>query len=184
MTGNETTDDQLIEVWERHMAAEFATKSVADTMVTMSADPSVNHVPVMTGGVGTTAVRDFYTRYFLTGHPADTAVELVSRTVGDNRIVDEMIFRFTHDLEMTWMLPGVAPTGRPVEVPLVAIVQFEAGKVSAERIYWDQASVLAQIGLLSTENLPIAGNETSKKVLDPSSVPSNQLIHRAESGNR
>jgi carboxymethylenebutenolidase len=76
-----------------------------------------------------------------------------------------MIFSFTHTLEMPWMLPGIAPTGRRVEIPLVAIVHFRDGKLAHEHIYWDQASVLKQIGLLSDTTLPIHGAETAKKVL-------------------
>ena len=90
----------------------------------------------------------------------------VSRTVGENRLVDEMVISFTHTIEMPWILPGVAPTGRHVEVPLVAIVGFRDGKLAHENIYWDQASVLKQIGLLSDSNLPVYGAETARKVLE------------------
>ena len=99
----------------------------------------------------------------------------VSRTVGVDRLVDEMIFRFTHTSAIDWMLPGIAPTGRLVEVPLVAIVQFRDGKVAHEHIYWDQASVLVQIGRLDPQGLPVAGGETAHKVLD-TSLPSNTLL--------
>jgi carboxymethylenebutenolidase len=73
------------------------------------------------------------------------------------------------------MLPGIAPTGRTVEIPLVAIVQFHDGKVAHEHIYWDQASVLAQIGKLDPSSLPMAGAETARKVLDPT-LPSNAML--------
>ena len=169
----------MVELWELHMAAEFATKDVDATMATMTAHPFVNHVPVMTGGVGYEDVRDFYARFFLTGHPPDTAVILVARTVGEDRIVDEMSFSFTHTLEMPWMLPGIKPTHKRVEVPVVAVVLFEDGKIAGERIYWDQASVLAQIGLIDSSKLPVAGAESSRKVLDQAREPSNALIHRA-----
>jgi carboxymethylenebutenolidase len=91
----------------------------------------------------------------------------VSLTVGEDQIVDEMVFRFTHTQEMPWMLPGIAPTNRRVEIPLVAIVKFRDGKVAHEHIYWDQASVLKQIGLLDDRDLPIFGIETARKTLDP-----------------
>ena len=110
----------------------------------------------------------------------------VSRTVGADRIVDEMVFRFTHTTTIDWMLPGIAPTGRTVEVPLVAIVQFRDGKVAHEHIYWDQASVLVQIGKLDPRGLPVAGAETARKVLDPN-LPSNALLGdawRSSEGSR
>jgi carboxymethylenebutenolidase len=99
----------------------------------------------------------------------------VSRTIGSDRLVDEMIFRFTHTIDMEWMLPGVPPTGKPVELALVVIVHFRHGKVAHEHIYWDQASVLVQLGLLAASALPIAGVETARKLLDPG-LPSNGLI--------
>jgi carboxymethylenebutenolidase len=77
------------------------------------------------------------------------------------------------------MLPGIAPTGRRVEVPLVAIVRFREGKLVHEHIYWDQASVLVQLGLLDAGTLPVAGVESAHKALDPS-LTANALIHRAD----
>ena len=78
---------------------------------------------------------------------------------------------------MDWMLPGLAPTGKRIEVPLIAIVRFREGKLAHEHIYWDQASVLVQLGLLDAGALPVAGVESARKVLDPS-LPSNALIGR------
>jgi carboxymethylenebutenolidase len=131
----------------------------------------------MTGGFGHDAVRAFYAAHFIGHNPADTALDLVSRTVGTDRLVDEMVFRFTHDRPVDWMLPGVPPTGRRVEVPLVAIISFRDGKVASEHIYWDQASVLVQVGLLDPHGLPVAGAETAAKLLDPR-LPSNALLAR------
>jgi carboxymethylenebutenolidase len=111
--------------------------------------------------------------------PADTKITPVCRTVGQRRVADEMIFSFTHDIEMDWMLPGIAPTGRRVEVPLVVVVQLDGEQIECERIYWDQASVLAQLGLVAADTLPVAGADSARKVLDPS-LPSNALIRRAE----
>ncbi len=169
---------EMVETWERHMAAEFEEKSVDATMETMTADPFVNHVAVMTGGVGGRAVRDFYSTYFIPAQPPDTEIVPVARTVGKDCLVDELIHKFTHTVEMPWMLPGVAPTGKRVEVAVIVVVLFENGKISGERIYWDQASVLAQIGLIHKEELPASGIEASKKVISPSSEPSNNLIQR------
>jgi carboxymethylenebutenolidase len=111
--------------------------------------------------------------------PPDTEMVPLSRTVGHDRLVDEMIFKFTHTIRMDWMLPGVAPTRRPVEIPLVAIVQFRDGKLAHEHIYWDQASVLVQIGLLDPANLPVAGVESARKAVDKQ-LPSNVLMNRVE----
>ena len=174
----------MVETWERHMAAEFKQKSIEATMATMSPAPFVNHVPVMTGGVGSREVRHFYGTHFLTGHPSDTDVVPVARTVGEDRIVDELIHKFTHTIAMPWMLPGVPPTGKRVEVAVVVVVQFEGGKIAGERIYWDQASVLAQVGLLDAGKLPATGIESSRKVVDPAQEPSNHLIQRAAARKR
>ena len=166
----------MVDTWEAHMAAEFADHDLSKTMATMSPNPFVNHVPVMTGGVGDDAVRRFYASYFLPAHPKDTASIPIARTVGSDRIVDEMQFSFTHDIEMPWILPGVPPTGRHVAVAVVAVVQFEGGRISGERIYWDQASVLAQAGLIEAAGLPITGPEAMRKAADPAKEPSNALI--------
>jgi carboxymethylenebutenolidase len=110
--------------------------------------------------------------------PPDTEIVPISRTIGAERLVDEMIFKFTHTIEMDWMLPGIAPTGKRVECPLVVIVQFRDGKLANEHIYWDQATVLVQIGLLDPAKLPVAGIETAEKLANPR-LPANHLIERA-----
>ena len=130
----------------------------------MVEDAYVNHVPVMTGGFGKSALRHFYSRDFIPAMPPDTTLTPISRTVGEDQLVDEMIFSFTHTQEMPWMLPGVAPTNARVEVALVAIVRFRDGQLAHEHIYWDQASVLKQIGLLTDPALPVRGVESAKKV--------------------
>jgi len=160
----------LVKLWEEHTAHEFTTRDTEATLATMTDDAYVNHVPVMTGGYGKAALRQFYSRDFIPSMPPDTALTPVSRTVGENQLVDEMIFSFTHTQEIPWMLPGVAATNRHVEVPLVAIVRFREGKLAHEHIYWDQASVLKQIGLLTDESLPVVGVETARRVLDPKSA--------------
>jgi len=157
----------LLQLWEEHTKHEFATRDVEATLATMVDDAYVNHIPVLTGGTGKPALRAFYSRDFIPCMPPGTTLTPVSLTVGEDQIVDEMIFSFTHTEEMPWMLPGVPPTNRRVEVPLVAIVKFRDGKVAHEHIYWDQASVLKQVGLLDGLNLPIFGVETARKALDP-----------------
>lgn len=161
----------LAQLWEEHTRHEFATRDVEATLATMVEDAYVNHIPVLTGGHGKEALRQFYSRDFIPSMPPDTTLTPVSRTVGEDQIVDEMIFSFTHTQEMPWMLPGVAPTNRRVEVPLVAIVRFRGDKLAHEHIYWDQASVLKQIGLLEDERLPVFGAETAQKVLNPKTRP-------------
>jgi carboxymethylenebutenolidase len=170
---------RLQELWEEHIRCEFATRNTEDTLVTMVDDAYVNHIPVMTGGVGRDQLREFYSRRFIPQMPPDTEMTPISRTIGDDRVVDEMVFRFTHTIRMDWMLPGVAPTGRRVEIPLVVVVHFRDGKLAHEHIYWDQASVLVQLGLLDPAVLPVAGRETAQKALDPRR-PSNALIDRAD----
>jgi carboxymethylenebutenolidase len=172
-------DADLGTIFDAHVAAEFATHDLDATMATMTGAPTLTHVPVLTGGNGYDAVRAFYGNYFIGHWPADTSIVRVSRTVGQDRLVDEMVVSFTHDIEMPALLPGIKPTGRKVELPTVALVGFSGGKVAYERIYWDQASLLAQIGLLDPANLPITGVEQARRLLDPT-LPSNELIHRAE----
>src|SRR5213075_3413770 len=171
--------ETLQQLWEEHVRHEFATHNTEDTLTTMVDDAYVNHIPVLTGGVGKDALREFYSKRFIPKMPPDTEVTPVSRTIGADQLVDEMIFKFTHTMRMDWMLPGVAPTGRRVEIPLVAIVRFRDNKLAHEHIYWDQASVLVQLGLLDPNTLPSAGIETARKVLD-NSLPSNALIQRAD----
>ena len=148
---------EIERVWEAHTAAEFVSADVDATMATMTDDPVVLHVPTSIGARGRTAVRRFYADYFI-GHQAqDMHLELVSRTATVDRLVDEMMISFTHDVEIPWVLPGVAPTGRRVVVPLVAVVGMRDGLIDSEHIYWDQASVLAQVGLLDPTDLPVTG---------------------------
>jgi len=163
--------------WDDHVKHEFATRNTDDTLETMVSDAYVNHVPVMTGGVGHDELREFYSQRFIPQMPPDTSMTPVSRTIGTDRIVDEMVFEFTHTSRMDWMLPGLEPTGKHVRVALVVIVHFRDGKLAHEHIYWDQASVLAQLGLIDAQKLPVAGVESAEKVLNHK-LPSNALMHR------
>jgi carboxymethylenebutenolidase len=176
------SEAEMIRLWELHTKLEFVRKDAVATVETMTADNHVNHVPVMTGGRGRDEMIEFYGKYFVPQMPADTTLRLLSRTVGKNRLIDEFVFSFTHDIEMDWMLPGIAPTHRKVEVPTVVVVQFEGSKISCERIYWDQASVLVQLGLLDETRLPVAGVASARKFEDPC-LPSNELIHRKRPGS-
>jgi len=173
-----TPEQQFLnDLWEEHIRGEFATKDTTATLDTMVPDAYVNHVPVMTGGRGHEELHEFYAKHFIPRMPQDTEIVPVSRTIGKERLVDEMVFRFTHTIEMDWMLPGLAPTGKRVECPLVVIVHFREGKLAHEHIYWDQASVLVQLGLLEPSTLPVAGKEIAEKLLQPT-LPANSLIRR------
>ena len=178
-SGLTAAQEHLSQLWEEHVRYEFATHNTEDTLATMVEDAYVNHIPVLTGGMGWDELREFYSKRFIPQMPPDTEMTLISRTIGNNQLVDEMVFKFTHTIPMDWMLPGLAPTGRRVEVPLVAIVKFREGKLAHEHIYWDQASVLVQLGLLKADALPVVGIESARKALDPS-FPSNTLMSSGE----
>jgi carboxymethylenebutenolidase len=176
------TEATLSAAWDRHLDSEFAAKSADQALATMTADPHVNMVPLMIGARGRVELHDFYANHFLPQIPPDTEMIPVSRTIGQGRVVDELVMRFTHSIRLDWLLPGIPPTGKRVEVPLVVIVQFEGDKVAHEHLYWDQASVLVQIGLLD-RTLPVRGGEIAGQVLDPTQ-PMNDLIRRAMNSDR
>jgi carboxymethylenebutenolidase len=161
-------------LWNEHLMYEFGTKDPDATINTMVEDCYVNHVPNMTGGVGRKYLHRFYKHHFIPRTP-DVEMIPVSRTIGTDRIVDEFVSIFTHDREIDWFLPGVPPTGKRVEIATVSIVCFRGRKLYHEHIYWDQASVLVQLGLLDPSKLPVAGRESAQKVLDETR-PSNELI--------
>jgi carboxymethylenebutenolidase len=164
--------------FDAHTDAEFKTRDIEATMATMSAAPHVTHVPTMTGGAGRDGVRTFYQNWFIGRWPEDTEITPISRTVGDTQVVDEVMISFTHDCDMPAILPGVKPTGRKVVIPFVVVVGFEGDKVAFERIYWDQASMLVQLGLIDKAGLPVTGAEQAARLRDPS-LPSNTLIPKA-----
>jgi carboxymethylenebutenolidase len=168
----------MVALWEEHLKAEMQDKDAHASCDTMIANPYVNHVAVLTGGVGRRQLENYYRRYFIPGQPPDLEIVPISRTVGQDRIVDEFVYRGTHTIPMEWLLPGVPPTGRRMEIAVVVIISFEGGKMKSEHIYWDQASVLVQLGLLDPAGLPVAGAEAARKALDPAAVPSNLLMKR------
>jgi carboxymethylenebutenolidase len=161
----------MVETFQRHMAAEMR-GDLDETMATMTDDPGVHHVPVKTGGVGRNGVREFY-RNHLVGRffPPDVEFVTVSRTIGDRRIIEDIVIRFTHTMTIDWMLPSIAPTGRRVAAAFVVVVEFEGDRIARERIYWDQASVLVQLGLIDASGLPVSGAECVERVLDPGVGP-------------
>jgi carboxymethylenebutenolidase len=127
--------ETLRRLWEEHVKYEFSTHTTEDTLATMVENAYVNHIPVLTGGVCKDELREFYSKRFIPQMPPDTEMTPVSRTIGEDQIVDEMVFKFTHTIPMDWILPGIPPTGKRVEVPLVAIVRFREGKLAHEHIY-------------------------------------------------
>jgi carboxymethylenebutenolidase len=153
-------------VFDEHVGAEFELKDVDATMRTMVAEPYVWHVPTLAGGAGGDAVRRFYSTQFIGQTPADAVLHPIARTVSADRVVDEFVLEFTHDREIPFMLPGVAATGRRVRIPTVVVMGFSDGKVAYEHIYWDQASVLVQLGLLDPAGLPVSGSEQAERLLD------------------
>jgi carboxymethylenebutenolidase len=169
-------DPDIGAVFDEHVAAEFVDLDLDATMATMTEEPYVNHVPVMTGGVGRAEVRSFYGQHFIGKWPADIEITPVSRTVGADQVVDELVLAFTHDIEMPQLLPGIAPSGRHVRLPFCVVVKFDDGKVAHEHIYWDQASLLVQVGLLDPADFPVTGAEQAENVLDPGAHPLNQLM--------
>ncbi|KAE8307789.1 hypothetical protein BDV41DRAFT_584080 [Aspergillus transmontanensis] len=184
-------------IWEEHIQHEFETRSVPHTMATMVQEPYVNHTPTLTGGIGRAHLSTFYQNYFIFNNPADAELELISRTLGIDRVVDEFIYKFTHDTLIDWLLPGIPPTGCKVEIPFTAIVNIRGDRLYHEHIAWDQMTALIQVGLipeylpwtypapygtgLSAKakleyRVPGAGRETAEKMRDKNAVESNQLF--------
>jgi carboxymethylenebutenolidase len=174
MRSARAAEQALIDVWEAHTAAEFERKDADAAIATMTDNPVLIQVPVGTGASGREALRRFYKDIFIPQLPPDVGLDLLTRSVAQNRIIDEFILRFTHTLQMDWFAPGVAPTGRRVQIPTVGIITFEDGKISSEHIYWDQAGVLLQLGVLAGD-LPALGAEQADLLLDPA-APANRLI--------
>ena len=160
--------NDLGSVFDAHVKHEFVEHDLDATMRTMTAQPDLLHLPTLAGGRGFDQVRSFYGTYFVGKWPADTKVEQVSRTVGQDQVVDELLVSFTHDIRLDFMLPGVPPTGKHVERPVVVVMKFSGGKIAYEHIYWDQASLLVQVGLLDPKLLPSVGVEQAKALRDPS----------------
>jgi len=170
------TEKTLSNAWDQHVGAEFAGRDADQAVATMTVESYVNLIPLMIGARERDGVRDFYANHFLSQLPPDIEIVPVSRTIGQGRVVDELIIRFTHSIRMDWLLPGIPPTGKRAEVPFVAIIQFEGDKIAHEHLYWDQASLLVQLDLLD-RTLPVRGGEIAAQVLNPTQ-PMNELIRR------
>jgi carboxymethylenebutenolidase len=140
---------QLEQLWADHLKGEFESKDVEATLATMVEDASVNHMPVNTGGKGKDALRLFYRDDFIPSWPDDLEMLPVNRVIGEGQLVDELRLSFTHSKPMPWFLPDLAPTLKKVVVDVVVVAQFRGDKLACERIYWDHANVLRQVGLLN-----------------------------------
>ena len=140
---------QLEQLWAEHLKGEFETKDVEATLETMVEDAYVNHMPVNTGGRGKEALRAFYRDDFIPSWPDDVQMTPVNRVVGEGQLVDELHLTFTHSKPMPWLLPNISPTHKKIAVDVVVVVQFRGDKLACERIYWDHAAVLRQVGLLA-----------------------------------
>ena len=139
---------ELEALWAAHIDGEFVTKDVESTLETMVDDAYVNHMPVNTGGRGKAELRVFYRDVFIPSWPEDLEMTATNRIVGQSQLVDEMRLKFTHSKRMDWFLPNVAPTNKKVEIDIVVVVEFRGSKLATERIYWDHATVLRQVGLV------------------------------------
>ncbi|KAH7390114.1 hypothetical protein BKA64DRAFT_113621 [Cadophora sp. MPI-SDFR-AT-0126] len=184
-------------IWDEHCLFEFGERNVEKTMRTMVEEPYVNHIPTLTGGIGRSALTAFYRDHFIFNNPEDTALELISRTVGTDRVIDEFIFCFTHDKVIDWLIPGIPPTGKGVRVPFTSVVNVRGDRLYHEHIAWDQASILRQLGLLPEYlpfpyplpdgrlpgkgkrfeyRVPASGIDTARKLVDENSVLSNEML--------
>jgi len=152
-------------LFDGHIAREFADFDVDATMETMVAEPYVHCIATLAGGFGGQGVRRFYSEHFINQIPKDAKVTPISRTIGKDQVVDELIVSFTHNTQWDYLLPGIPPTGKKVELPHVVVMKFENGKVAHEHVWWDQASLLVQVGLLDPANLPVAGVEQARRLL-------------------
>jgi len=157
-------DQDLGAVFDKHVKHEFVDRDVEATMRTMVKEPYVHNVANLKGGRGYKGVYDYYKNHFVGKMPADTKVTRISRTVGKNQVVDELILSFTHDIEIKSMLPGIRPTGRFVELPHIVVMKFKGKKIAHEHIYWDQGSLLAQVGMLDPNDVPVIGIEQAREL--------------------
>jgi carboxymethylenebutenolidase len=137
-----------IKLWEQHITGEFATKDVDLSLSTMVEDASVMHMPTRSGGKGKAELRPYYRDMFIPSIPSEWEHTVTNRVLTEDTIVEEAKVRLVHSKQMDWFLPGIPPTGKTIEMELVIVIQFRDGKMAAERIYWDQAAVLRQIGKL------------------------------------
>jgi carboxymethylenebutenolidase len=162
---------KMLEVWQAHVTAEFVHRDADAAVALMTEDAHVLLVPPSVGGYGRRAVRSFYAERFLNQLPADLVPTPIAQTVGESSLVEEAVYRFTHSVRMDWMLPGLEPTGKVIELAVIGRIGFRDGLVASEHLYWDQASLLVQLGLLDPRGLPVVGAESARRVADPTLLP-------------
>lgn len=162
------SQQQLLNVWQQHCYAEFVAKDVDLALTSMTDDPYVLCVPVGTGGYGVAGVRRFYGEEFFPGNPPDIKLTTVAQTIAEQTLIEEAVISFTHDIMMPWILPGIAPTGRAVEFAFIGVIGFRGDKIVSERLYWDQATLLVQLGVLDPATPTVRGVEAARLLLDRS----------------
>jgi carboxymethylenebutenolidase len=160
------SSDRIRTVWAEHCRCEFELRDVRATLDTMTDDPHLLNVPTGRGGQGRADVERFYTDEFIGTFPDDVQVQSLGLAVGSSRIAEEVVMTFTHDRLMPWILDGIEPTGRQVRIPQLAVVGFRDDLVAFEHIWWDQASVLAQVGVFDPVGLPVVGSEQAQALAD------------------
>ena len=188
---NKTVDLESIvqTVWNAKYKDENPERASMDVVLKMTQNsPHVTTFPTLEGAIGRKRLEEFYREFFVPSLVEDFQIRLVSRTIGADRVVDEMVVSFTHSDEIDWILPGVAPTDKFVEIPMVSIVAVRGGKLASEHMYWDQASVLMQVGLLDPKivpkrlkskglkRLPVVGAEAAKQLIEPQQQRYNKLL--------
>jgi carboxymethylenebutenolidase len=167
---NSPSAQQLLDVWQQHTYSEFILRDAQAALNTMTDNPYVLMVPIAIGGQGRDGVYNYYHNYFLAQLPGDLVPTPVSQIIADNYIIEESVFSFTHNLLMDWMIPGVPPTGKRVEVAVVGIIKFDNGKIANEHLYWDHGSVLAQLGVIDPAQVPVKGAESARTLVAWSGV--------------
>jgi carboxymethylenebutenolidase len=167
---NSPSNQQLLDVWQQHTYSEFVLRDANAALGTMTENPYVLMVPLAIGGQGRDGVHSFYHNYFLAQLPGDFTPTPISQIIAENVIVEEAVYSLTHNLMMDWMIPGVPPTGKRVELAVVGIIKFENGKIASEHLYWDHSSVLAQLGVIDPTQVPVKGAESARTLLAWSGV--------------
>lgn len=164
------SEQKLLAVWQQHTYSEFVLRDAAGALETMTDNPYVLLVPISVGGQGRDGVRNFYANTFLPQLPNDLEVMAISQTItadanASGTIAEEAVFRFTHDHLMDWIAPGIPATSKRIEVAFASFIRFEAGKIASEHLYWDHATVLAQLGLIEANKLAVKGPEGANLLL-------------------
>ncbi|KAL4889419.1 hypothetical protein BDV59DRAFT_210344 [Aspergillus ambiguus] len=165
----------LEDKWDQIQENRYFSSNMRDPLASYvrNGTPSITYTPTLEGAAGREALRRFYATSFPQGKPPSMQMRLLSRTIGADRVVDEIYVYFKHTQDMPWILPHVPPTDKEVRIVIINIVCLRGGQLYSEHVYWDQASVLVQVGLLHPKdvgdgklgNVPIVGSEAARAVL-------------------